>query len=259
MFITLNGIRLCEAAGVLPQPFWDQESLFFEEARGSNVWEYYFEQIIIPGITCSSGAPARMAFKPDAARIGPRYGGLSVRETYHQCIQRHVRLKEPIRREIGLIKAELFGAGHVVGVHARFTDVQAGSENRNAPPVAEYFQKIDEYSTSNPVDRIFVATDYLPALQQFQQRYGNKVVALECIRSVDTTSVHGHYDSGLPGSPYLKGLEVIRDAYLLASVSHLICVHSRVSAYSLCLNTSLTFTDVGKETGSRHNSWLDED
>lgn len=259
MFITLNGIHLCEAAGVLPQPFWDQESLFFEETRGSNAWEYYFEQISMAGKNYNPGAPARIAFKPDAARIGPRYNGYSVRETYHQCIQRYVRLKEPIRREIECIKTELFGTGQVVGVHARFTDVQAGFENRSAPPVADYFKKIDEYCASNPVDRIFVATDYLPALQQFQQRYGNKIVSLECLRSADTTSIHGHYDSGLPGSPYLKGLEVLRDAYLLASVSHLIRVHSRVTAYSLCLNPHLTFTDVSKQNGSRHKSWLKED
>ena len=258
MFITMNGIRLCKAAGVLPQPFWDRESLFFEELHGGNVWEYYFEQIILPGVDSSSEAPAKIAFKPDAAPIGPRYNGFSVRETYHQCIERYVKLKEPIRKEIDLAKTKLFSGLNVVGVHARFTDTQVGFENRSSPLIAEYFQKIDEYSASNPVDRIFVATDYLPALQQFQRRYGDKVVALECIRSVDNTSIHGHYDSGLPGSPYLKGLEVIRDAYLLASVAHIVRVSSRVTAYSLCLNPNLTFTDVGKAVSSRHKSWLDE-
>jgi hypothetical protein len=256
MFITLNGIRLCEVAGVLPQPFWNQESLFFEKAHGGNVWDYYFEPIDIPGHTCSLDVSGKLAFKPDAARIGPRDKGRTVLETYHQCIQKYVRLKEDIYREIERLRADLFGSQRVVGVHARFTDTQAGFENRTAQPISKYFQKIDEYSVTTPVDRIFVATDSLPALQSFKQRYGDKIVSLDCIRSVDDTSIHGHYDSGLPGSPYLKGLEVIRDAYLLSSVSHLIRVHSRVTAYSLCLNPDLTFTDVESEAGGHKKSWL---
>lgn len=256
MFITLNGIRLCEAAGVHPQPFWNQESLFFEKSHGDNVWDYYFEPIAIPGHTCFLDVSGKLAFKPDAASIGPRDNGRTVLETYHQCIQKYVRLKEEVRTEIERLRADLFGSQRVVGVHARFTDTQAGFENRIAQPISKYFQKIDDYSVANPVDRIFVATDSLPVLQSFQRRYGEKIIALDCIRSVDDTSIHGHYDSGLPGSPYLKGLEVIRDAYLLASVSHLVRVNSRVTAYSLCLNPALTFTDVESEAGGCQTTWL---
>jgi hypothetical protein len=257
MFMTLNGIRTCEAAGVLPQPFWDQESLFFEESRGSNVWEYYFEQVVMPGLNGFAEIPARIAFKPDAAQIGPQYNGESIRETYHLCMQKYVRLRASIRQEIELAKAELFGDFHVIGVHARFTDTALGFEKRSAPSLTEYFKKIDEYSAANRVDRIFIATDYLPALEQFQQRYGDKIVALECIRSDGATSIHGHYDSGLPGSPYRKGLEVVRDAYLLASVSHLLRTNSRVTSYSLCLNPKLTFTNVAGDTSGCCKSWLD--
>ncbi len=256
MFITLNGIHLCEAAGVLPEPFWDQKSLFFDRNHGGNVWEYYFEPIDMPGHTRSLDVARKLAFKPDAARIGPRNNGHTVLETYHQCIQKYVRLKEPIQREIERLRTDLFSNKRIVGVHARFTDAQAGFENRSVPPMAKYFQSIDEYIIINPVDRIFVATDSLSALQSFQQRYGDKIIALDCIRSIDNTSIHGHYDSGLPGSPYLKGLEVIRDAYLLSSVTHLIRANSRVTAYSLCLNPDLTFTDVECVAGNHQKSWL---
>lgn len=68
MFMTLNGIRLCEAAGVLPQPFWGQESLFYEKEHGTNAWEYYFDRVTVPGIDSSLKVqPAKIAFKPDAA------------------------------------------------------------------------------------------------------------------------------------------------------------------------------------------------
>jgi hypothetical protein len=247
LFMTLNGIRLCETANVLPQPLWGEESLFFEKAYGPNVWEYYFERIVPLDNEELLGSGLQIAFKPDAVSITPLYSGLNARESYNRCIENYVKLRKPVQKSINEVKDQFFANQHVIGVHARFTDAQAGYENRTTAPMAKYYQVIDDHMVNNPVDKIFVATDSHQALVEFKKRYGTYIIALDGLRSKDNTSIHGHYDSGISGSPYLKGLQVLQDSYLLSSVNHLISVYSRVASYALCLQPHLTYTDITKK------------
>lgn len=244
MFMTLHGIRLCETANVHPQPYWAKESLFFEEVYGSNVWDYYFKTIKCAESTAPGKNPPRIAFKPDAILIKP-YAGFSTRETYNRYIEKYVKLQDHIYKEILLKRKCVFEKRHILGVHARFTDAQAGFEKRLTAAAGKYFQAIDNYMENESVNGIFLATDSNPALLQFKKRYGNLITAMDSIRSNDSNSIHGHYDKGTPGSPYIKGLEVIRDAYLLSYASHLICTDSKIATYSLCLNPLLKYTKIG--------------
>ena len=253
MFMTLHGIRLCETANVRPHPLWGVESLFFERKYGPNVWDYYFVKIPVINNSEASETRPQLTIKPDAMPIAPLYTGLNTRESYNRCIRKYVQIKEPIQKQINKVKDMFFMHQHVIGVHGRFTDAQAGFENRQTAPVEKYFHVLDKYMANNPVDRIFLATDSLHALVKFKKRYGKYIIALDCFRSKDNTSIHGHYDSGIAGSPYVKGLEVIQDAYLLSETSHLISVKSRVAKYSLCLNPHLTYTDVAKEQHNNQN------
>jgi hypothetical protein len=255
LFLTINGIRLCETARINAHPFWGRESPYFNETHGQNVWEYYFEPVVIPKPRHSKKTSTTIFYKPDATPISPCYPGKNIRETYAICIQQFVRLRKPIKDEIEHLRKKLFNGKHILGIHARFTDTVAGFEDRSHHRLTQYFDKIDHYSKTNPVDGIFVATDSLPALEQFRNRYNDKIIALDCLRSLNNISIHGHYDKGTLGDPYIKGLEVIRDAYLLANTSHLIRVNSRVTAFSLCLKPDLTFTAIENEKNI-DLSWL---
>lgn len=247
LFLTINGIRLCEAAQINAHPFWGKESPYFKERHGENVWDYYFEPVIITKPQHPRKTSTEISYKPDATPISPCYPGKNIKETYTICIQRFVHLKKPIKDEIEYLKNNLFKEKHILGVHARFTDTVAGFEDRSHYRLTQYFDKIDHYCEKYPVDGIFVATDSLSALEQFRNRYNDKIIALDCLRSSNSISIHGHYDKGILGDPYTKGLEVIRDAYLLANTSHLIRVNSRVTAFSLCLKPDLTFTAIEQE------------
>jgi hypothetical protein len=249
LFITINGIRLCELAGVSPQPYWDETSLYYNRKHGQNVWEYYFNPIPHLDLTSKERHSTRFAFKPDALPLAPLYPGANRRESYHQCIQKYVSLNEGLKSGIEKFKTEYFDKKNILGVYARFTDTTLGFENRLAPTVSEYIEVIDKHLVHSPVDRIFIATDSESHLQKFIQRYGTKVIYQDCLRSQNNNSIHGHYDNGVPGCPFQKGIEVIKDAYLLAATSHLICVYSMVPTYSLCINKSLSFTPLSNDHG----------
>jgi Alpha-(1,6)-fucosyltransferase N- and catalytic domains len=258
MFITINGIRLCELAGVSPQPYWDETSLYHDKTHGTNVWDYYFNPIQNEDLESSVEKDRSFEFKPDGFPLTPLYPRCNRRESYHQCIQKYVVLNEEVKNEIEKFKTEYFANKNILGIHARFTDTILGFENRLASTVTEYIDAIDNYLIHSPVDKIFIATDSEPHLQEFIQHYGAKVIYQDCLRSQNDNSIHGHYDTGVAGCNFQKGLEVIKDAYLLSATSHLIGVFSMVSTYSLCINVKLAYTALTSKEQAEFNSRLQQ-
>ena len=102
---------------------------------------------MLPGNWRLSLTPRESVLKIMAYRFG------NIPSVYSE----YVRLKKPIQREIERLE-QIYLATKGLCVHARFTDAQAGFENRSVLPMAKYFQSIDEYIIINRVDRIFVAT-----------------------------------------------------------------------------------------------------
>lgn len=245
MFMTLNGLRLCEVAGVTGRPLWGRESLYFERQHGENVWEYYFEKSDNKEDDLRARASGDVfVFKPDAMDIENYYPGLDSRQTYRLVIEKYVHLKQDLLEDIDTIANAYFLGERVLGVHCRLTDNYRGYESRYPHSVDEYLVCTDECLDAYGLNRIFLASDSNHALRIFRKRYGKRVIALEGIRSDDYTSVHGHYDKGVAASGYRKGFEVIRDAYLLSKACHLIGAPSKVTKFSLSLNGELDLTEV---------------
>ncbi|UAB78976.1 hypothetical protein INR77_04565 [Erythrobacter sp. SCSIO 43205] len=152
-----------------------------------------------------------------------------------------------------------FRKGKVLGVHVRLTDAAAGQENRKSVGLRDVFEAVGRWLKTNADGQIFLATDDQRAIALFQEHYSDRVIFQDCLRSTDGTSIHGHYDTGVEGSPYLKGLEVMIDALLLARCDHLIRTHSRVTCFTLCWNTALSYTDLELELfGENRTPWLYE-
>jgi hypothetical protein len=117
---------------------------------------------------------------------------------------------------------------------------------------------VDEWFKCNPDGTVFLATDDERIVEAFDRRYGNRhLLVRPSLRSKDGTSLHGHYDAGVPGSPIQKGADVLKDALILARCNHLIRSHSRVTCYSLCINPDLGFTDLSLDVdGIDRTPWL---
>jgi hypothetical protein len=256
LFITLNGIRLAESAGVNGIPNWDYRCLYFDPERGGNAWNYYFESPDIDSNFDRLHATSTWELPPSADTIFPLYPNLCIRQSYTECIRRHIRLRQDVQEEFNELRYSLFGNQKFIGVHIRHTDAAANHEDRSVAELVKYCQIIDRRLDDLPDHELFIATDSVSSLEYMNKRYGKRVFAIDCIRSEGLVSIHGHYDDGVKGSPYQKGIEVIYDALLLASTKHLIRTHSRVTEYSLCVNPNLTFDNVMGDTDLQRAPWL---
>ncbi|CAK0750876.1 hypothetical protein CCP3SC5AM1_1740001 [Gammaproteobacteria bacterium] len=138
-----------------------------------------------------------------------RYYGLSEDSVYAILFQNYLR---PVPRIAA--KVEDFVARHMrtrpwVAVHIR------GSDKINESPQlvsvnAKYFSFIDRIIELNPNIGVFLLTDSAPMIDEFNRRYGNRLLCTQASRSASNVGVH--YMSGQDGVAI--GEEVLIDALL---------------------------------------------
>lgn len=133
----------------------------------------------------------------------------------------------------------LLSKDETIGVHYRGTDYKAGFIGH---PVglspSDYFDYIDDLLKKG-YSRIFVATDDYKGLEEFADRYKEKVVYyLDTQRSIDGKSVH-EFSNNRENDAHLKGYEVLRDMLTLARCDSLICGKSQVSIASRIERSSI--------------------
>lgn len=256
LFMSLNGLRLVERYRLAAQVFWGVRSLYFERARGPNAWSYFFERNSFSHLESARCIPANLPYWPDASEFLP-YEGLSVRASVHRALRSWCQPRGEILTAVQAFVDQNFIPNATLGVHVRLTDAAAGQENRKTVEMQHFIQSANDWLAARPDGRIFLAADDERVVQAFRARFGERVVYQRCLRSTDGTSLHGHYDCGVKGSPYRKGVEVLIDALLLARCDHLVRTHSRVTCFTLCINLHLTYTDLDlKHLGINRTPWL---
>jgi hypothetical protein len=251
--MALNGLRFAENNNAQCAVHWGRQSLYFDEKHGANVWDYYFKESAFS----FSGKPSRsrqlaVSYRPSAKEY-ERYEGLNYRHSVARALDRFCQPKDHVQELLSSYQHECFSTHGNLGIHVRMTDAAMGYENRNAGQIENYIFEVESWVKKNPRGKIFLATDDNKTISLFESRYGAKVHYRSCLRSDDNTSIHGHYDGGVSGSAYQKGLDVLVDALLLSRCDQLIRCHSRVTWYSLCANPDLYFVDTDAKY---HNKYL---
>lgn len=178
--------------------------------------------------------------------------------------QRYLAPSSIVEGEIKEFMAEHFGK-HTLGVHIRGTDrtqdkkwVQLlhgiGSTAPGKVPSSLIIASIENYLAANPeCDRIFVASDNVPQLQDIQRRFGDMVVSVRAHRSADNAHAVHRLKKGDIGKKKL--VEVLVDMWLLSKTKYLLKCVSEVSMASLVVNPDLGFDLLNlnyKPTGYRN-------
>jgi hypothetical protein len=278
--IALNQILFCERNQCLPVinfGEWseDGENAFYDEAHGPNMWEYYFEPVADYGyadiqewiqddkhpvqaddvVTLTHDDIWYLHLFERRSVFAYTYGLYRLmsgnrpkwyarqRQRAHEVIQRWVRVKKDILDQVDQFYAEHMKGRAVLGVHLRGTDKGAaeGAENtrRKIGPDA-YFPEVDRYLQKQPDARVFVATDQVQYLEAMRERYPDRVVASDCLRSLDERAPFQMKDR----SGYLKGAEVLIDALLLARSDFLLKSSSHVAEAALWFNPTIPCVDL---------------
>ena len=253
VFVTLNGIRFAEKNMLSAKVHWGKSSKYFEEAKGENAWSYFFERSVFNFASDQHSLGLALPYRPRADEF-LAYEGLSVKQSVSCALHSWCKPRDETNLAVTSFTKKHF-IGKKLGIHVRRTDV--GNEGRKTIEVDSLLDAADLWLKENSNGTIFLATDDANIVRCFEARYPGLVCYQECLRSTDGASIHGHYDSGLEGSPFDKGREVLIDALLLAQCDHLIRTNSAVTAFSLCWNPTLSYQDLSRDLlGEVWAPWL---
>lgn len=134
--------------------------------------------------------------------------GLERAALYRHLHEKYLRLKPHLKARVDDIWQSRMADRHWLAVHVRGTDKVFEIHNLDAVNQA-YERRIAQILQVNPALNLFLMTDSHDVLTQYRQRWGDRILSMECQRGSGTTGVHleGH-----PGT--LMGEQVIVDAWL---------------------------------------------
>ncbi|MEO6092435.1 MAG: hypothetical protein ABIT04_02475 [Novosphingobium sp.] len=250
------------------------ENPYFEQTRGANVWEYYFEPIGVAEDELTrlvqSGQVLTLANASELLRLFRWETGSWFMNAYgyfrsvQNCAdgpypqdwwlgqRRKVRafIADGTMRVTKAIvdQADTFAArnfsGKTLGLQLRGSDkfdFGVGPNLSRKVTPEEYFPHIDRYLAENPdCTRIFVATDQRQWLKLLEQAYPGKILSFSewSLSDSEGNSFNAAHEKGA------RGAEVLVDALLLARCSYLIKCHAGVGEMALVLNPDLDFLDL---------------
>ncbi|MBT4522193.1 MAG: hypothetical protein HOC23_19510, partial [Halieaceae bacterium] len=266
----LNQIQYCERHELLPVVHYNDahSNHFFDRQVGEDMWDYYFEPVAgytkgdIDRLVADEGDPLSdqhihqmsdaqimdlCQFDPDSI-FHYTYGYwrenpppdhaiwyAAMRSKGHRYVARYIKVKESILAEAEEFFVRQLQGHSVLGVHIRGTDM------RYAPPVPleRFIEEIDRQLDLG-FDKIFVATDQSQYIEILKQRYNDRLVYFDCLRSTDANN-----PMWLAGrSPAQQGKEVLMDALLLSRCAYMLKSPSAVSEFAHYFRPMLRSLDL---------------
>lgn len=142
--------------------------------------------------------------------INSPYAGLTRSQIYRALVVKYLRLKPYLTTQIELHWTRKMQGIHWLAIHVRGSDKV--SEMRHLDAVNEaYYGAVDQILAVNPSLHIFLLTDSEPMLRCYKERYRDRIVTLDVIRSDTQTGVHYAGHAGK-----IVGEQVIVDSWLAA-------------------------------------------
>lgn len=263
----MNGVRYALAHNRLAVVSFEPNSTlsrFYDPIYGENVWDYYFEPVMdITADALRKDYPDVEIYEQpwedvlhdhqhDPERIAtfwawdvpenPAQWMAQKRQLGRDFISRFVKVKPHIQTKVDAFVEQQFSHPYMVAVHIRGTDFAYAK----AIPVERYFEAIDAHLSEQSLEDfgIYLATDQIQFVDQFRERYGDRVVCYECLRSDNEVAPFM-----LPNqSPYAIGEEMLIDILLMAKCNHLVKGPAAGGEYSLWFAPALSCTDLALES-----------
>jgi len=136
--------------------------------------------------------------------------GLQRHELYRHLNEKYLRVKPALQARVDDLWQRHMAGRSWLAVHVRGTD-KVEEINNLADVNRAYDSRIDKILSVNPTLSIFLLTDSVDVVTQYRQRYGDRVVTLDCRRGSGTTGVH------LEGQPSSALGEQVLTDMLMAS------------------------------------------
>ncbi len=265
----LNQIRHCERHNLLPVINYDSShnNTFYDPTRGPNMWDYYFHP---PAGYSFEDIRTRLEDSDDPLRrehmtclTDEEISDLCQRNPdsiYHYTygywrsnppsdarrwydeqrrkgqayVAKYLKINEAILETVDQFMSTK--NDYWVGAHIRGTDM------RYAPtvPLQRYFEHFDKTLEERTNARLFVATDQQQYIDALIDRYGNRLVYQNCLRSESEVVPHKMRRE----NPSRAGDEVLMDAIILSRCDFLLKCPSAVGEFAHYLNPNLRSLDL---------------
>jgi len=263
MFCNLNHyVHACALAEQREWRIWPKWQGGLYSAPGKDAWPQFFVREEQEGQIVKRGDRSmELLRKPKVAIVAPRGAVLpkEYREKYkcpdvlmpptdpwhaHVLIKEHIQLRQDIVMLIDMFYREHLEGHHVIGLHLRgplrfhggaiyFSD-QLGVGHPSYPA---YFARVEKHLTENSV--ILLATDAGEVIDKVNRRYGTRVVCAS-----EFTPAKGEPHLAKKFNPYILGVDIIKDAWLLAKSDVFVHGNSNVTNFVRCLNPDMPAEDI---------------
>ena len=229
VYTTFSTAYACNLKG---EPFYIDwsSSGHYRSAEGPNPFEYFFKQPFFET-------------PPQGSEVFSEYGlYLSTdvvpedRDKWNETLTDFLILKDNIKEEIENYYNDNFLGKKILCVHKRGSD---HAYHMPIQPNAEYFAAIDLEMSNNHYDKIFLATDEEKSVEDFKNKYGDKLICLDNIRTNNDVAI---FKKGV--DKYRHTREVIMDAYLLSKGDKLIKTKSTLTTIVCYINKNLEYISI---------------
>lgn len=196
---------------------------------GSDGWLDYFQPVSdVDGDTARGRA--------DTVFFEGRPGEFPVHEysqsaEYCAVFGEHIRLNPVMAAYVAQWHELLAGYGRALGVHARGTDMKTAKSHQSPPELHQLFALVDDALNLASFDALFVASEDEGSLAGFIRRYGSRVVTTDSFRTRQNRKL-SRMESNVLEWRYVLGMQVLRDAWLLAACDGLVSGSSNVSEHA---------------------------
>lgn len=242
--LVLESLFFADRTGMTPVVKYGKGFAYREDKgkmAGINPFEYYFQQV--SEVTFKDAKKSAKVVRGTRTHnnmvqliLTGSYGRYDFNDEYvdlmSQIHKKYIHLNNHTQRYINCGLSIIPTGEKVLGVHVRGSDYK---RHYNIHPVRvkeeEYVTEIIKCLDKGGYNKIFLATDDLNSLHYMQRIFGDKLLFYDDVSRTTGQQSVAFSDSTRNNHHYKLGLEVLRDAYTLASCDGLI---SGVSQVSLC-------------------------
>jgi hypothetical protein len=192
-------------------------------------WTDYFEPVTEVDLAYVLGRADTVFFEGRPGEFP--VGEYSQNPRYRDLFSRNIRLNPFMAGYVSQWQGFLEGYGRSLGVHARGTDMKIAKSHQAPPELHQLFSMVDEALNRTNFDAIFVASEDENSLAAFIRRYGSMVVTTDSFRTKHRMKL-SRMGSNVMEWRFILGMQVIRDAWLLANCSGLVSGSSNVSEHA---------------------------
>ena len=232
---------------------YDHNMLYLDQTKlDLNVWDYYFDQPF--SFTTEEIKDANVLkdvwFKGGLG-VFPTRPSAELYKEANNLIKKYVKLKEYTQNKLDTFYTDSgLKDSKFLAIHKRGTDHHTMDAEHLLPMIKpvialeNFFKHTDEIV--DDFDKILICSDEEDIVNKFKQRYGNKIVSYDSIRSLDSKPIGIHYSIGRQ-NPYKMGEDIVLEVYLMSRAHTIMRTVSNVSISVIMLNNDINVINIDKE------------